>query len=149
MNRNISTTKKLLISSFYSIVYFNFISLNSYKNSRKMPIEKFIFRLETCNFTKTEPFCRYSCIIPIIQDYLQNVDFSYLFSKFSLASPRSCFQSQFIIIVNEIICRKITFYLRSFTTLISFIFFIYINLLLLCNFHPSKRNAMMIGRQLG
>ena len=46
-------------------------------------LEKFLprnsfFRLETCNFTKTEPFCRYSRIILIKQEYLQNVDFSYL-----------------------------------------------------------------------
>ena len=33
------------------------------------------FRLENCN---TEPFDRFSCIIHIIEEYLQNVDFFYL-----------------------------------------------------------------------
>ena len=38
--------------------------------------------LETCNFTKTEPFCWYLCIIPTLQKYLQNVDFTNLLGKF-------------------------------------------------------------------
>ena len=37
---------------------------------------------ETCNFTKTTSFWRYSGIIPIIQEYLQNIDFPCLLSKF-------------------------------------------------------------------
>ena len=40
------------------------------------------FRLEACNFGKAELFRRYSCIIPIIQEYLKNVDFPNLLVSF-------------------------------------------------------------------
>ena len=105
-------------------------------------LEKFLprnsfFRLKTCNFTKTEPFCRCYCIISVIQVYLQKVYFSYLLSKFlqqfwnsknckfSRASPKSCIRNQFVIIVDEIMYRELTFYLRNFISLISFLFYLY------------------------
>ena len=44
----------------------------------KYLLRNLFFRLGTSNFTKIEPFSKYFCIIPIIQEYLQNVDFSYL-----------------------------------------------------------------------
>ena len=44
------STEKLFISSFNSIIYFNFISFNSYKNSRKIPISKFIFQVGDLQF---------------------------------------------------------------------------------------------------
>ena len=48
---NIST-EKLFISSFSSITKFDSISFNSYKNSRKIPIEKFIFQVRSLKFYK-------------------------------------------------------------------------------------------------
>ena len=45
-------TEELFISSFNSIILFNFISFNSYKNSRKMPIEKFTFEVRNLQFYK-------------------------------------------------------------------------------------------------
>ena len=62
-----------------------------------------LFRLETCNVTKTELFYRHSRIIPISHEYLKNVDFSDLWSKFlqqfsknskfSRVSPKSYFRN--------------------------------------------------------
>ena len=127
------STEKLFISSFNSIIQFNFTSFNSEKCLSKNSF----FRLETCNFTNTEPFCWYSCIIPIIQEYLQNVDFFYLLSKFlqqfqnsqnstfSRVSSKSYFRNQFVIIANEIMYRKFEFYLRNFMALISFLFYVF------------------------
>ena len=138
MSHDISTeqtkisTEKLFISSFNIIIQFNFTSFNS----EKCLSRNSFFKSETCNFTKTEPFCRYSCVIPIIQGCQQNVDFSYLLtnflqqqqdsknSKFSRASPKSCFRNQFVIIANEIVYRKLTFYLRNFLVFISFSFYV-------------------------
>ena len=142
MNHDISNGQKYLPKKtftlrFNSIIQLNFISFNSYKNSRKIPIEKLTFRVRYLQFYKTEPFSRYSCIIPTIQEYLQNVDFPYFLSKFlqqfqnsknfklSRASPKSYFHNQFAIIVNEITYRKRTFYLRNFMSLFSFLFCLY------------------------
>ena len=65
--------RKTIISSFNSIIWFNFISFTSYKNSRKLPIEEFIFQVRNLQLSKQKP---------IKQEYLQNADFSYLLSKF-------------------------------------------------------------------
>ena len=105
------STEKLIISTFNSIIQFNFISFNSLKSSRKIPIEKFIMQVRN----------------------LQNIDFLYLLSKllqqfqnskFSRASPKSYFRNQFVIIVNDIMYRKLTFYLRNFMVLVSFLFYL-------------------------
>ena len=57
MNHDISTRekyllKKLFISSFSSIIQFNFISFHSYKNYSKILIEKFIFQIRQLQFYK-------------------------------------------------------------------------------------------------
>ena len=141
------STEKLLISSFNNIIQFNFTSFNS----EKCLSRNSFFRLETCNFTNTEPFCWYSCIIPIIQEYLQNVDFFYLLSKFlqqfqnsqnskfSRVSSKSCFRNQFEIIANEIMYRKFAMYLRNFMALISFLFLCISSFCFCLTFTPSKK----------
>ena len=45
----------------------------------KLPMEKFIFQVK--NLQPYKNWNWYSCIIPMIQEFLQNVDFSYLWSK--------------------------------------------------------------------
>ena len=57
MNHNISTVqkylqKKIFISSYNSVIQSNFISFNSYKNSRKITIKKFIFQVRNLQFYK-------------------------------------------------------------------------------------------------
>ena len=73
MNHNISTVqkylqKKIFISSYNSVIQFNFISFNSYKNSRKITIKKFIFQVRNLQFYKNWS------LLSIMQEYLQNVD---------------------------------------------------------------------------
>ena len=73
MNHNISTVqkylqKKIFISSYNSVIQSNFISFNSYKNSRKITIKKFIFQVRNMQFYKNWS------LLSIIQEYLQNVD---------------------------------------------------------------------------
>ena len=45
-------TEKIFISSYNSVIQFNFISFNSYKNSRKITIKKFIFQVRNLQFYK-------------------------------------------------------------------------------------------------
>ena len=58
------------------------MSFNFLKNAWKIFFEKFIFQVRNLQLIKTEFFYRYSCIISIIQEYLQNVDCFYFLSKF-------------------------------------------------------------------
>ena len=128
-------TEKLFVSSLNSIVQFHFISFD-FDLGKYVSIISLI-RLQTCNFITAEPFCRFSCFIPIIQGYPQNAGFSCFLSKFlkqfqnsknskfSRVPPNSYFRNQFVIIANEIMYKKLTFYLRNFNALISFLFYLY------------------------
>ena len=137
-------TEKLFVLSFNSLLtQFNFILFNPYRNSRKITIQKF-----SCNFTKTEFFCMYSCIIPIIPEYLQNVAFFYLLIRFYnnfriLRSLNSLellyFRNQVVIIANETRYRKLTFYLRNFMALISFLFYLCKAFFVCVTFTPSEK----------
>ena len=60
-------------NSVYNIRSASQISLNTFRTKT----EKFIFQVRKLQ-SWTEPFDRYSCIIHIIEEYLQNVDFFYL-----------------------------------------------------------------------
>ena len=79
IQNNTSILAELLVNNKYSLISFQLIF-------RKI-LEKYLqknsfFKLEISNFIKTQPFCRYSCIISIIQECQQKVDFSYFSSKF-------------------------------------------------------------------